>query len=335
MVYGALSAAAMLIFLFRTAREPRRLSNAVWLGVAVLFFGLWLLLRAADTELLADVAGYTLLTLVGLLVLVLPAALIANGVVMWRREGHRPANSLSLLAGVALVLLFGFSFYAASFTRATWVIVAAISLMLVAGYIAFLFVSLLAYSVLYGRLGRRGRADAIVVLGSGLLGDRVPPLLASRLDRAMERYTRETAAGATPVLVVSGGQGPGETVSEAAAMGAYLRERGVPEERILLEDKAATTEQNLRFSAALLEQHGHAGRIVAVTSSYHVFRAAVLSRRLRLRLHVVGARTASYFAPSAFLREFVALLAQYWRTNAAICAVLALGPVLLAVLTSG
>ncbi|WP_158893325.1 YdcF family protein [Amycolatopsis anabasis] len=333
MVYAFLSAVALAIFLIRTAREPRRLGNAVWLGVALVFGGLWLLFSGRG--LLADATSVLLLVLVALVVLVLPAALIANGVVMWRREGRRPANLLSLLAGVALVALFGLCFYAVAYAKSTWVIVLAVSLTLVAGYLAFLFASLLVYSVLYGRMSRRSRADAIVVLGSGLLGDRVPPLLASRLDGAARRYRREVEAGADPVIVVSGGQGPDELVSEAAAMSAYLRRAGIPERAILLEDRATTTDQNLRYSVALLQRHGRLGRVLVVTNNYHVFRTAVLSRRLKLRLGVIGVPTAAYFVPSAFLREFVALVAQYRRTNLAIGFVLAAGPVLLALITAG
>ncbi|WP_240542985.1 YdcF family protein [Solihabitans fulvus] len=170
----------------------------------------------------------------------------------------------------------------------------------------------------------------MIVLGSGLIGDRVPPLLASRLDRAVQCERRAAAEGRDLVLVVSGGQGADEDTSEAAAMRAYLLDRGVPAERILLEDKATTTEQNLRYGMDVLTGHGVAGRVLAVTNNYHVFRTAVLSRRLGLRLNVIGARTAAYFVPSAFLREFVALLAQYWRTNLAVCVLVAAGPLLLA-----
>jgi uncharacterized SAM-binding protein YcdF (DUF218 family) len=330
MAFGLFSLVAMLIFVFRVCREPRRVGNAVWLGIAVVLTGLWLLGQLSGVRWLQIAVFVTLVLLAALTVLVLPWALVANGVVMWRREGHRLANLLSLLAGLALLALFGATTAALAFGGPRWLVVAAMSALLVAGYLAFLFTTLLAYSALYGRFGRQARADAIIVLGSGLIGDRVPPLLASRLDRAIE--CRRRAADADPVLVVSGGRGPDELVSEAEAMAAYLREAGVPPERILLENKAVTTEQNLRFSVDLLD--GHERRILAVTNNYHVFRTAVLSRRLRLKLDVVGAKTASYFVPSAFLREFAALLAQYRRTNLAAVVVLAAIPPLLAVVGS-
>ncbi|HWE91955.1 MAG TPA: YdcF family protein, partial [Pseudonocardiaceae bacterium] len=282
----------MLIFGFRVWREPRRLGNAVWFGIAAVFTGFWLLGRLSGIAWLQTAVFVALSLFAALTVLVLPWALIANGVVMWRHEGHRLANLMSLLVGIAMIGLFALTAAVVGVGRTPWLVAAATSLLLVAGYLAFLFTALLAYSVLYGRIGRRKRADAIIVLGSGLLGDRVPPLLASRLDRAVECLRR--AAGPDPVIVVSGGRGADEAVSEAQAMTAYLRGAGVPAERILLEDKAATTEQNLRFSVDLLAEHGRAGAVVAVTNNYHVFRTAVLSRRLRLRLNVVGARTASY-----------------------------------------
>ncbi|MET0135232.1 MAG: YdcF family protein [Kibdelosporangium sp.] len=330
MVLGFVALAAVLIFIYRVYREPRRLGNAVWLGVAVVFTGLWLLTRLSGT-LWQTVVVVAAAVVVALIVLVLPWALIANGVVMWRREGRRLANLLSLLAGLAMVGLFVLTVLAVRFSGSRWLITTAMALVLVAGYLAFLFVALLAYSVLYSRLGRRTNADAIIVLGAGLHGDQVPPLLASRLDRAIQ--CREQATGTDPVIVVSGGRGSDELVSEAEAMGEYLSRAGVPADRILLEDKAATTQQNLRFSVALLAEHGHSGKILAVTNNYHVFRTAVLSRSLGLKLNVVGARTASYFVPSAFLREFVALLAQYWRTNLVAIVLLMGGPVLLAVLS--
>jgi uncharacterized SAM-binding protein YcdF (DUF218 family) len=169
----------------------------------------------------------------------------------------------------------------------------------------------------------------VIVLGSGLLGERVPPLLASRLDRAVVFWRRCPEA----LVVVSGGQGPDELRSEAAAMEDYLVAAGVPGTQLVLEDRAATTAENLRYSIALLNERGFTGRVLAVTNNYHVFRTAVLARRLGLRLDVIGARTASYFVPSAFLREFVALLVQYRKTNAAACFLLAAGPAALALLS--
>jgi uncharacterized SAM-binding protein YcdF (DUF218 family) len=328
MFSGVPALIAVLIFLVRFLREPRRFGNAVWFAVALLLTGLWLLGLLGRVSWLQSVVLILFLVLALMSALVLPWALVVNGVVMWRREGHRLANLLSLLAGLAMLALYGVTVSAVRFAHPQWLVVVALSALLVAGYLAFVFTALLLYSVLYSRVNRRARADAVIVLGSGLLGDRVPPLLASRLDRAVVFSRRCPEA----LVVVSGGQGPDELKSEAAAMADYLVAAGVPAARIVLEDRATTTDENLRYSVALLRERGFTCRVLAVTNNYHVFRTAVLARRLGLRLDVIGARTASYFVPSAFLREFVALLAQYRKTNAAACFVLAAGPAALALL---
>ncbi|MEV8438206.1 YdcF family protein [Actinosynnema sp. NPDC051121] len=322
MIFGIAALVPALFFVVGIIRDRRRLGNAVWLGVTLVFVVLWLVFRAsANGGWPAVAVGYAVVAVLLGSGFVLPVALIANGVLMLRREGFGLANLLSLLAGLAifgLVLAFGLA------TTHTGPAVDAVigSLLIVAAYVAFLFVSLLLYSVVYGSIGRRTGFDAVVVLGAGLIGDRVPPLLAARLDRGLHLHRREVASGRTPLLVVSGGQGPDEAVSEAAAMRDYLLRRGVPDDLIVLEDRATTTEQNLSYSAELLADRGWTGRAVAVTNNFHVFRAAVLARRLKLRMQIIGAPTAWYFLPSAFLREFAALLTHNPVVHTVTCGLL-------------
>jgi uncharacterized SAM-binding protein YcdF (DUF218 family) len=325
MVPGLVAFVAVLVFVVRFVREPRRIGNAVWFVIALWFVGLWLLSLFNHVE-WVQATVFMIMVIVGVVTaLGLPWALIANGFVMLRREGRRLANLLSLLAGLGLLAVYALAISALVFHGTPVLLVAAVAALLVTGYLAFLFVALLLDSSLARRVNRRARAGAVIVLGSGLLGDRVPPLLASRLDRG--KQVQERSPGA--LLVVSGGQGPDELTSEAAAMAGYLREAGVDEDTIVLEDRATTTDQNLRFSMALLADRGFDGPVLAVTNNYHVFRTAVQARQLGLRLNVIGAKTASYFVPSAFLREFVALLLQYRKTNAAALLILGGGPFLL------
>ncbi len=323
MLAGLLFVIPALIFLFGMVRDRRRLSNAVWLGITLVMLLLLLAQAGRDNPVLSlPLLLAFMLAVFGLLLL--PLALLANGLVMVRREGRSLGNLLSLLAGLALIGEMIYFFWGIGQPN-DWVRGSAIGLFLVSAYIAFLFVSLLLYSLIYGRTGRRSGFDGIVVLGAGLVGSRVPPLLASRLDRALRLYRRDGEAGRSPIIVVSGGQGADEEVSEAFAMRQYLLERGVPDDDIVLEDQATTTEENLRYSKELLAGRGHTGRVVAVTNNYHVFRTAVLSRKQGLRLQVIGAPTAWYFVPSAFLREFVALLVRNPVVHSLACAVLMAG----------
>ena len=82
-------------------------------------------------------------------------------------------------------------------------------------YVAFTFAALLLYSWLYRRLPKRRDYDYIVVHGAGLSGTKPTPLLAARLDKAVELWEADHRRA---VIIASGGQGADEAVSEAEAM---------------------------------------------------------------------------------------------------------------------
>ncbi|MBO1330713.1 YdcF family protein [Streptomyces sp. VRA16 Mangrove soil] len=307
-------------------RERRRLSNAVFLGLTIVFAAVAALLQLGSLkpDLSGDVA-IGLLVVAAVAVVVLAGFLLANGITMVRKEGRSPANLVSLGVGLALIVLLAL-LVAALVLHTRALAVAAGTAVVLAGHVAFLFVCFLFYSALYQRLAFWRRGDFVVVLGSGLIGgSTVPPLLAGRLDRAHEEHTRLSRRGRRPVLIVSGGQGPDEELPESHAMASYLLERGFPADLIEREDRSTTTEENLTFSQDLMRTQQPAARCVIVTSDYHAFRAAITARRLGVRGHVVGAPTASYFWPSAVIREFIALVVHYRRLNAALLLVILLG----------
>jgi uncharacterized SAM-binding protein YcdF (DUF218 family) len=181
----------------------------------------------------------------------------------------------------------------------------------------------------------------VVVLGSGLKGGRrVTPLLAGRLERGRRVFetlaTRGAAEGgaaegaaegaAGPVLIVSGGKGSDEQVSEADAMARYLTERGFPAGRLAREDRSRTTEENLIFSKAIMDRSRPGATCVIVTSNFHVFRTAIIARRLGVNGQVTGSPTAGYYWPSAILREFAAVFLSYKLINAGVCALIIVLP---------
>ena len=127
-------------------------------------------------------------------------------------------------------------------------------------------------------------------------------------------------------MIVAGGQGSDEPVPEAQAMAAYLTERGFPADRLACEDQSSTTEENLAFSKAIMDELRPGARAAIVTSDFHAFRSALLARRLGIRGQVSGARVAGYYRPSAVLREFAAVFLRYRVINLGVCAVLVLAP---------
>ena len=97
-------------------------------------------------------------------------------------------------------------------------------------------------------------------------------------------------------------------------MREYLLSQGVDPGHVAAETESTNTEENLRFSHSLLRTSNTP--VVVVTSSYHTFRAALLTRSLSMRAHVVGARTAWYYLPSATLREFIGAIRDQWKIHA-------------------
>ena len=155
----------------------------------------------------------------------------------------------------------------------------------------------------------RGDADAgadyLIVLGAGVNGSEPSLSMVNRLEAALDYLNAHPEC----VAVVSGGQGAGEDITEAEAMRAWLSRRGVAEERIVLEDKATTTAENLRYSFDIIRERDEdiAETSVAVVSSeYHLYRAEAMARRLGVTVSGVAGRTslpilrANYFLREAF-----------------------------------
>ncbi|OZM76820.1 YdcF family protein [Pseudonocardia sp. MH-G8] len=318
----------------RIRREPRRLSNAYWLLAAALLLGNALgVLGIVGTNPVVATVGL-LLVLSPLLALVFAAFLIANGVVMLRRERVSAGNSLSLLLGLLIVALFAFSasvlLAGSLWLRAVWLVC-----VLAVLFLSFQFVAFLGYARLYTWLVRDQPVEWVVVLGSGLRGSEVPPLLASRIRKGMAEFARRGAR----TLVMSGGRGDDEQLPEGEAMRRWAVDHGADADVVRAETASRNTEQNLRFSDALVRGErgpggAGTGTGLIVTSDYHVFRASLLARRLGVDAQAVGAPTAGYYWPSAVLREFVALLREYRVINAVLLLVVALPLPLVVVLAA-
>jgi uncharacterized SAM-binding protein YcdF (DUF218 family) len=325
----AVAALFTACFVVGILHDRRRLVNAVYLFLALATASLALLITILQANRVAAAITVALIFFCFPLALVsLAFFLLWDGVTMLRREGRRPANLLALLAGLSM-LAFPALYALAAGTRTRWLEIALLVVARPLAYVVFLFACFVLYSLVYERIPHRGGApDFVVVLGSGLIGgDRVPPLLASRLDRAHAVITAEAASGRCPALIVSGGQGPRETVPEGRAMADYLLARGIPAERITVEDKSRTTRENLKFSAEIMDRLRPGGRCLVVTSNFHVMRTALLTRRLALNARVVGSPTALYFWPGAIVREFAAIFLSHPRVNAAVCGLLLILPV--------
>ena len=311
-----------VLFVLSYVREPRSMRCAIFLFGAVASLSLRLIaaVGVVVAEFSDDAGAWALvalLALIGIMVLLVGVMLVLNGLTMVRREGRRLSNLLSFLLGLAVLGAVGAMVGAVSASLSTDSVEFVLGVILVSlpfGFLAYGFLAYLLYSAVYQAITRREsrRVVAVVALGSGLIEGEVPPLLASRLDRACQAYQAAVAAGGRPVIVTSGGQGEDEPRSEAEAMAEYLGEHGVPAEAILTEAESRTTQENLANTAALLAERGISGPIAVVTNNFHAFRAAMMMRNAGLAGYVLGAPTADYYWPSATVREYLAILRDHF-----------------------
>lgn len=153
-------------------------------------------------------------------------------------------------------------------------------------------------------------ADYVIVLGAQWKTNGPSYVLQKRLDTALE-YLRENP---DTKVIVSGGQGDNEHISEAQGMYDYLLAAGIDEERIFMEDQSTNTYENLVFSSALLDKEND--RVVLVTNNFHVFRAVKIAERQGYTA-VEGLAAGSYPAmiPNNLLREFFGVIKDFWVGN--------------------
>jgi uncharacterized SAM-binding protein YcdF (DUF218 family) len=156
-----------------------------------------------------------------------------------------------------------------------------------------------------------GDPQVMIVLGCQVKSWGPSALLQDRLDTALD-YLEDHP---DMTVVVSGGQGPDEPMSEAQAMCDYLVEHGVEAERIFLEDQSHNTSQNLTCSAALLEEQGVSveENVLIVSNGFHLARVRLLAERYGLGEVSTLAAPSSHW-PSRlkmYLREPLALVKSF------------------------
>ena len=182
----------------------------------------------------------------------------------------------------------------------------------------------LGMAAVFGSMGliiAQGRDDEmpqkapefVVVLGAQINGDQPSLTLKKRLDRAYEYMTEHPQA----TVFVSGGQGPDETQTEASVMAAYLERRGIAPERIVREEQASDTRENLIFSAELAQARGvDTGSVLIITSDFHMARAKYIARTLGMTPYGLTSATVPWVLKVNYeLREVFAFVKAWWKAR--------------------
>lgn len=259
LLYGPSVVFAVLL-LISVIGEPRRFRNAIWLALFVLSLSSALLLDFWRDWVIVPLALILILTPLAVVVF-----LLANAAVVIRREGFSMSTALPALLALALVGFMVVYPLSVRLGAPGWLQWLALLAVLEGLWFFFTFAALMLYSWVYRIMPKRRTYDYIIIHGAGLQGSEPTPLLRGRIDKAVALWHRQHDHG---VFIVSGGQGADEEVSEAEAMKRYLiGKRGVPAERILMEDTSRTTMENLVNSKEIMDERSSLARSLGVRDS--------------------------------------------------------------------
>lgn len=153
-------------------------------------------------------------------------------------------------------------------------------------------------------------ADYVIVLGAQMKADGPSKALQYRLDEAI-RYLNENPSSK---VIVSGGQGSDEHISEAQGMYDYLVSKGIAKERIIKEDKSVNTTRNLTFSAEYLDKEKDS--VAVVTNNFHAFRAVKIAEKAGYQnVCGIAAKGEPFLQINNMMREFFGVMKDFLFGN--------------------
>lgn len=228
---------------------------------------------------------------------ILIAFLLLNTLAIYKKERHGLAHSLTLIAAIGLILYI-------VITHNLGTLKLPPLLQTLVMWIEFLFICYAIHvtqflsAILLCNLSRpKQNQNYIIVHGAGLRNGKVTPLLAGRIDKAINFFHKQECRQTPPVIILSGGQGADEARPEAEAMAEYAKEKGIPEQYLLLESKSKTTLENMKLSKQIMDAdaQGQPYRAIYATSDYHLLRTGLYARKVGLKINGIGSKTALYY----------------------------------------
>ena len=213
---------------------------------------------------------------------------VSAGIVLWHFRKNLPVL-VGILTGAGLFLRFalrGYAWwgYALFFVAALLVLhkylpAALWRVVVVLVCIGLAYFCFVEYFIIKNaRTDRDAGRDYLIVLGAAVYGDQPSLTLVRRCEGALQYLNEHPKT----IAIVSGGMGKGEQITEAQAMHDWLIAHGVAPERIIMEPKATSTMENLKFSFDIIRARGDEpqGHVAIVSSAYHLYRAKLMARSL-------------------------------------------------------
>ncbi len=220
--------------------------------------------------------------------------------------------NLGNMAGIAVclagILFFALNSQCAGLLKKMWQYlpgrIVITSGMALAAFCAVLAI-FLSGCMLYTMHDTPKQENVLVVLGCKVRGGGPSLMLQHRLEAAYDYLE----AHPDVQVIVCGGQGADESISEAQCMYEYLTNRGIAPERIVLEDTSTSTYENLRNAKSLLGEGEHT--VTIVTDGFHQLRASMIADGIGLESDHISAKTSWYLVPTYWVREWFGICYQF------------------------
>ena len=199
------------------------------------------------------------------------------------------------VCAAAVVLIYGFLI-----KRRIKIMLIILSVLIFLGFCLFAYMEIPI--IIDSRGDKNVDADYAIVLGAGVNGDKPSRSMLNRMTPTIEYMESHPDC----IAILTGGKGEGENISEAQAMFDYLTAHGVDSERLVMEDKATSTEENLKFSFEIIGDELEESTVAVISSEYHLHRAKTMGKLLGKELYGIPGRTTypvlriNYFIREAF-----------------------------------
>ena len=260
----------------------------------------------------------TYILLTSPIIIIFSIALIISNIVLIKHEGYSLTNILGIILSFLLIGGIIFIFFADYNVSGSVdeiiryeIIVNCLSSIYL--YFESMLIGLIIVNLIVINYKPDYNQDFIIILGCGLMSDGSPtPLLASRIDKALEFYHKQKQVNDKDIFfITSGGQGSDEIIAESTSMKNYLISKGIKQDKIIEENKSTNTHENMLFSKKIIDEINSNGNILFSTNNFHVFRSGINATRVKMKAIGIGSSTKWYFWPNADVREFVGLLSQH------------------------
>ncbi|MEG2353821.1 MAG: YdcF family protein [Clostridium sp.] len=182
--------------------------------------------------------------------------------------------------------------------------------LLIIALIGIVFFSALEALIIYnGVTSDNEKPDYVIILGAGLRGSQMSTTLINRMEEGVEYIVDNPDIK----VVVSGGKGEDEDITEASAMKKYLLDNGIKEDMIIVEDKSTSTFENFKFSYEKLSTMDKRENIklTVITNGFHMFRAKMLGERCGFEVYRQPAPGYKPLDPNFYLREVFGVIKSY------------------------